>query len=203
MALARLDRAEPARVARAIDRGLAWLRGMQGRDGGWASFDADQTRLLLNNIPFADHGALLDPATEDLTARVFLRALRHLEDYEPRGGGFGAWLFTIAHNLLSNWYRDRGRRRQQPLDSAPELSTASDPPSDFERAEEAEAVRRAVAGLGPERQRLITLKYVEGLSNREIGRMLGKSEGAVKSSLFRTLAALRRSLERDSDAGVA
>lgn len=139
---------------------------------------------------------------EDLTARVFLRALRHLEDYEPRGGGFGAWLFTIAHNLLSNWYRDRGRRRLQPLDSAPELSTASDPPSDLERAEEAEAVRRAVAGLGGERQRLITLKYVDGLSNREIGRMLGKSEGAVKSSLFRTLAALRRSLERDSGDGV-
>ena len=42
---------------------------MQGKDGGWASFDTDQTRLLFNNIPFADHGALLDPATEDLTAR--------------------------------------------------------------------------------------------------------------------------------------
>jgi squalene-hopene/tetraprenyl-beta-curcumene cyclase len=42
---------------------------MQSRDGGWGSFDADQTRLLLNNIPFADHGALLDPPTEDLTAR--------------------------------------------------------------------------------------------------------------------------------------
>ena len=42
---------------------------MQGKDGGWASFDTDQTRLLFNNLPFADHGALLDPATEDLTAR--------------------------------------------------------------------------------------------------------------------------------------
>ena len=50
-------------------RAVAWLRGMQGKDGGWASFDTDQTRLLFNNIPFADHGALLDPATEDLTAR--------------------------------------------------------------------------------------------------------------------------------------
>ena len=132
---------------------------------------------------------------EDLTARVFLRTLRHLEDYEPRGGGFGAWLFTIAHNLLSNWYRDRGRRRQQPLDSAPELSTASDPPSDFERAEEAEAVRRAVAGLGPERQRLITLKYVEGLSNREIGTELVISEHTaanhIRSILRKTRCANR------------
>src|SRR5205823_8630994 len=50
-------------------RGLDWFVGMQGVDGVWASFDADNNRLLLNNIPFADHGALLDPSTEDLTGR--------------------------------------------------------------------------------------------------------------------------------------
>lgn len=134
---------------------------------------------------------------EDLTARVFLRALRHLEDYEPRGDSFGPWLFTIAHNLLANWYRDRGRHRQQPLDTETHAPVGGDTAAVFERAEEAEAVRRAVAGLGPDRQRLIVLKYVEGLSNREIGRMTGKSEGAVKSALFRTLASLRRALERE------
>ena len=51
----------------AKERGLGWFLGMQGQDGGWASFDADNNRLLFNNIPFADHGALLDPSTEDLT----------------------------------------------------------------------------------------------------------------------------------------
>lgn len=69
MGLAQADHPDPARVQQAIDRGAHWLLGMQGRDGGWGSFDVDQTRLQLNNIPFADHGALLDPATEDLTAR--------------------------------------------------------------------------------------------------------------------------------------
>jgi squalene-hopene/tetraprenyl-beta-curcumene cyclase len=69
MGLAQVDHPDPERVRQATARATRWLLGMQGRDGGWGSFDADQTRLQLNNIPFADHGALLDPATEDLTAR--------------------------------------------------------------------------------------------------------------------------------------
>ena len=69
LGITEVDHPDPARLRQAIDRGAHWLLGMQGRDGGWGSFDVDQTRLQLNNIPFADHGALLDPATEDLTAR--------------------------------------------------------------------------------------------------------------------------------------
>jgi squalene-hopene/tetraprenyl-beta-curcumene cyclase len=53
----------------AIARGAEWVRGLQSRDGGWAAFDADNTFHYLNNIPFADHGALLDPPTDDVTAR--------------------------------------------------------------------------------------------------------------------------------------
>ncbi|HEY1878778.1 MAG TPA: squalene--hopene cyclase, partial [Caulobacteraceae bacterium] len=52
-----------------ISRGREWIEGLQSHDGGWASFDADNTYHYLNNIPFADHGALLDPPTADLTAR--------------------------------------------------------------------------------------------------------------------------------------
>jgi squalene-hopene/tetraprenyl-beta-curcumene cyclase len=48
---------------------MEWFMGMQGADGGWGSFDVDNNRLIFNNIPFADHGALLDPSTEDLTGR--------------------------------------------------------------------------------------------------------------------------------------
>jgi len=69
MALVKIEGVEPERKQRAIERGLAWFLGMQGSDGGWGSFDADNNRLIFNNIPFADHGALLDPSTEDLTAR--------------------------------------------------------------------------------------------------------------------------------------
>jgi squalene-hopene/tetraprenyl-beta-curcumene cyclase len=53
----------------AIDRGREWIEGMQSRDGGWAAFDVDNLEYYLNHIPFSDHGALLDPPTEDVTAR--------------------------------------------------------------------------------------------------------------------------------------
>jgi len=69
MALVKIRGVDPERKQRAIERGLAWFLGMQGSDGGWGSFDADNNRLIFNNIPFADHGALLDPSTEDLTGR--------------------------------------------------------------------------------------------------------------------------------------
>jgi squalene-hopene/tetraprenyl-beta-curcumene cyclase len=68
-----LDRAAKTGVARdcdtAIARGAEWVEGLQSRDGGWGAFDADNSYYYLNNIPFADHGALLDPSTEDVSGR--------------------------------------------------------------------------------------------------------------------------------------
>ncbi|HEX3164513.1 MAG TPA: squalene--hopene cyclase, partial [Pseudolabrys sp.] len=57
------------RYDHAIARGVEWVKGLQSRNGGWAAFDVDNTYDYLNNIPFADHGALIDPPTEDVTAR--------------------------------------------------------------------------------------------------------------------------------------
>ncbi len=64
-----LDRFDAARYRDAIDRAAEWVIGMQSRNGGWGSFDADNTHYYLNHIPFADHGALLDPPTADVSAR--------------------------------------------------------------------------------------------------------------------------------------
>jgi squalene-hopene/tetraprenyl-beta-curcumene cyclase len=69
MALEKIRGLDPDRTRLAKERGVGWFLGMQNEDGGWASFDADNNRLYLNHIPFADHGALLDPSTEDLTGR--------------------------------------------------------------------------------------------------------------------------------------
>ena len=64
-----LDRFDRERWRPAIDRAAEWIVGMQSRNGGWGSFDADNTHYYLNHIPFADHGALLDPPTVDVSAR--------------------------------------------------------------------------------------------------------------------------------------
>lgn len=61
---------DPQRYGVSIQRATAWLIGMQSSNGGFAAFDSDNTRYYLNEIPFADHGALLDPPTSDVTARV-------------------------------------------------------------------------------------------------------------------------------------
>jgi RNA polymerase sigma-70 factor (ECF subfamily) len=134
---------------------------------------------------------------EDLTARVFFQALQHLDGFEERGLPFGAWLFTIAHNLVANYHRDRSRRPTAPLDAAGDPAA----PLPFASAEDVAAVQQAVAELPPERQHLILLKYVQGMSNAEIGRAMGRSEGAIKSLLRRTLDQLRRNLDSTEEDG--
>ncbi len=105
------------RYANAIDRAADWLRAMQCRNGGFASFDADNTRTHLNHIPFADHEALLDPPTADVSGRVatFLGRLQRAQDrsalervltylrneQEPEGSWFGRWGTNYVYGTWS------------------------------------------------------------------------------------------------------
>ena len=69
LALRRVEHPDRERVDAAVRRGVDWIIGMQSSDGGWGAFEPENTHLHLNHIPFADHGALLDPPTADVTAR--------------------------------------------------------------------------------------------------------------------------------------
>lgn len=134
---------------------------------------------------------------EDLTARVFFRAMGHIENYTERGVPFQAWLYRIAHNLVANWHRDRGRRKVIPLDEFIAASLKSDAPDrQAEDREEREALLNAIRRLPDERQQLLTLKFVEHLSNAEIGAIMDRTEGAIKSLYHRTLIALRDDLQK-------
>ena len=77
MALSRVEDSDPDRLRAAIRRGLAWLVSMQNADGGWGAFDHENNLQFLNNIPFADHNAMLDPSTADVTARA-IECLGHM-----------------------------------------------------------------------------------------------------------------------------
>ncbi len=133
---------------------------------------------------------------EELTSRTFLNAFANLDRYRGRGKGFSAWLMTIAHNLLVNWYRDRGRRPPTaPLDEALSIPAQTPgPESSLEANELSRRVREAIDELASDRQQLITLKYVNGLPNAEIGRIMGRTEGAVKALHHRTLHQLHGAL---------
>ncbi len=102
----------------AIERGREWIEGMQSDDGGWAAFDVNNLEYYLNNIPFSDHGALLDPPTEDVTARcismlgqlgetektskavadgvAYLRRTQH-----PEGSWYGRWGMNFIYGTWS------------------------------------------------------------------------------------------------------
>jgi RNA polymerase sigma-70 factor, ECF subfamily len=129
---------------------------------------------------------------EDLTARVFFRAMSHIETYTERGVPFQAWLYRIAHNLVANWHRDRGRRKVIPLDEFIVSGLRSDSPDKHaEDQEEKERLLNAIRRLPEERQQLLILKFVDQLSNAEIGDIMERTEGAIKSLYHRTLIALR------------
>ena len=134
---------------------------------------------------------------EDLTERVFVQALENLPRYEFRGAPFSAWLFRIAHNLVANWHRDSARHPQSPLEEASDRATdRDDPPSDALDAEEQRELRTAVARLPIDRQMLLQMKFVDERSNADIAVQMGRTEGAVKALLHRTLVALRQELAR-------
>jgi RNA polymerase sigma-70 factor (ECF subfamily) len=133
--------------------------------------------------------------SEDLTARVFMRALKHIENYDDRGVPFSAWLYRIAHNLVANWHRDNSRRKIIPLDDYIVSSLPSDAPDILaESKEQQEELLHAVRNLPEDRQQLLYLKFVERLPNAEIGNIMDRTEGAIKSLYHRTLQALNEDL---------
>lgn len=137
---------------------------------------------------------------EDLTARTFYRALKHISRYVDRGAPFSAWLYRIAHNVVANWHRDHSRRQIIPLD---ELVTGTlrreEPAALAEEREEQDLLLQAVRRLPPERQQLLILKFVEQMSNAEIAQVMGRTEGAIKSLYHRTLVVLREDLANEED----
>jgi len=116
MAMDRAREGGDAGFDEAIARGREWCLGLQSRNGGWGAFDADNTYDYLNNLPFADHGALLDPPTEDVTGRVVSmlaqlgakdapatrRGLAYLErSQRPEGCWFGRWGVNYIYGTWS------------------------------------------------------------------------------------------------------
>jgi RNA polymerase sigma-70 factor (ECF subfamily) len=137
---------------------------------------------------------------EDLTARTFFRALKHVSRYVDRGAPFSAWLYRIAHNLVANWHRDRNRRQIISLDDLVMRTLKQEEPAALaEEREERDRLLDVIRRLPPERQQLLILKFVEQMSNAEIGEVMGRTEGAIKSLYHRTLVALRKELTNERD----
>jgi RNA polymerase sigma-70 factor (ECF subfamily) len=133
---------------------------------------------------------------EDATERTFLAALGAIDRYRDEGSTFRSWLFRIAHNQLANALRARSRHRTASLDAVLEPAATDDPARLAGTADDARRLRAAVASLSDDRRQVVILRFVDGLTAREIGDVLGRSEGAVRVLQHRALRELAALLER-------
>lgn len=132
-------------------------------------------------------------AAEDLTAVVFQRFLEAIQTGTGPEHNLRAWLYRVAHNLVVDHYRRRQHRQHLPLKDTL-MMTGDNPEQTADKALMAEQLRKALGRLTPEQQQVITLKFLEGLSNAEVAAVVERPVGAVKSLQYRGLAALQRLL---------
>lgn len=135
-------------------------------------------------------------AAEDLASDVMLKMIEAIGTYKFQGLPFGAWVFRIARNRIIDLHRRRKRRGE--VDLSETMSTAlANPQVLAERALERGQIQVALKHLTPEQRQVIVLKFIEGFDNRSVGKIMGRSEGAIKSLQHRALGALRRILQPD------
>lgn len=132
---------------------------------------------------------------EDITSQVFLKAWNNLDRFSFSRTPYLAWLYTIAHNAVIDHYRTR--KVTTALDdvqlSQQDHSEAVE--NDIDLSAEMKLVKDALTMLTDDQQKVLTLKFIEGLSNHEIARHLGKREGAIRALQMRGLQALAKQLE--------
>lgn len=134
---------------------------------------------------------------EDVTAATFENALKNLHRFEPRGGGFGAWLFRIAANQLNDHHRRNGRARGDRGQRAmSHLITRVEQPDEEVLINESQTiVREALSKLTPRYQRALSLRYLSGLSNEEAAEAFGVSRSTMAVIVHRSLKSLKKHLE--------
>ncbi len=134
---------------------------------------------------------------EDLTQEVFLRAWRAIGGYKLGRSPFLAWLYTIAHNLVVDYYRKKGRQREARLEAAEMIGDMTQTEG-LESVEHLDAFRLYLIDLPNDQQQVLMLRFVEGLDHATVAATLGKSEGAVRVIQLRALRRLRTQLEKSA-----
>lgn len=139
---------------------------------------------------FAYHQTGSWERAQDVTATTFMRAYAEIGRFEWRGVPYSAWLYRVAANLVM-----REHRRQGWITLPDNMVDPGEGPEDAAiRSEQVQRIQAAVRQLSPDQRQAITLRFGTGLRNAEVGRVMRKSEGAVKLLIFRGLRSLERRL---------
>jgi len=133
---------------------------------------------------------------EDLTEQAFLQAYRHFDRArrESDGRPLRPWLIRIAHNLALNFYRDRARRPQTPLENADPIPARHGTEAIAEGREELRQVIDKLDSLPDDRRDALIMRFALGMDNREIARALGRSDGATKVLIHRAIKQLEEEM---------
>lgn len=171
---------------------------LRAKAGEVAAFGELYDRYVDLVYRYVYHRVGSHPLAEDLTSETFLRALRRIPDYTWQGKDFGAWLVTIARNLVVDHFKS-GRFRLEVCTG--EMDDADRPQEGPERAVLDSMTHRlllaAIRGLGSEQRRCVVLRFLYGLSVTETALVMGKNTGAIKALQYRAVRALARILPRD------
>ena len=133
---------------------------------------------------------------EDLTQQVFLKAWQAIHRYKKTASPFVAWLMTISHNLVVDFYRarkDTAHLEAEVLANGSALSPERAAEASFEQ----QRLRRAILQLGGDEQQVVILRFIEGFEFSEIASLMKKKEGNVRVILHRALVKLRDILEKE------
>ena len=133
-------------------------------------------------------------AAEDITEEVFLKAWRAISSCRGKENTFSPWLYRIAHNQLVDEIRKEQRQPSLELDN---VEAISDSENSVERYSEQQELLQLIDRLPSNQRQVIILKFIEGMDNREIAKIMGKSEGALRVIQMRALAALRKELGKE------
>ncbi|HEX5763288.1 MAG TPA: sigma-70 family RNA polymerase sigma factor [Solirubrobacterales bacterium] len=179
--------------ARSRDVRQALATQVEEREDARLSFD-DLYRRSRDDV-YAYVASLLRDASaaEEVTATAFERAYRKRDRFDPRRGGPRGWLFGIARNAALDELRRRGKHGAlgtEPIDELAAVGTDS-----VERSERRLLLAAALETLAPRERELVALKFFAGLSNAEVGRVVGISESNAGTKLHRIVAKLREACD--------
>lgn len=131
---------------------------------------------------------------EDLTETVFVKAWEKMQSYKNNGNTFSSWLFRIAHNLVIDHYR-LNHSIEAITDEYQEYRSEYHPGVVTERVLESDLLKKGLKHLKDDYRQFLILKYISDLSNKDIAKLLDKSEGSLRILQYRALRALRTILQ--------
>jgi RNA polymerase sigma-70 factor (ECF subfamily) len=142
---------------------------------------------------------------EDLTEQTFLQAYRHFAraQRESAGRPLRPWLIRIAHNLAANYYRDRARKPQTPIDDAGVISAPHTTEALVEDRDDLKRILEGVQQLPDDRREALIMRFALGMDNREIARALGRTDGATKVLLHRAIRQLEELVKTAENGGAS